>query len=70
MCPLPIIRTDPELDEDCCPRPGGLASLHKIHRTLPSVIPDTSGEDVLQDELNYPIYDVNGDSILDNFKDF
>jgi hypothetical protein len=55
MTRFPIIR-DSSLSGDCgCG--GGIKELHKVPRTLPTRIPDTTEEDILLDENNEPILD-------------
>ncbi len=68
MHQLPIIRETSDFSGDCeCP--GGLKSLNKIHRTLPSKVRDNSAEEVLQDEAGFPILDdQTGSFIFDDLK--
>lgn len=70
--PLPIIRDEPgDFSLDCCPKPGGLKELHKIHRTLPTRIRSTAAEDFLQDEAGFPILDEQtNQGIFDDLKNF
>ncbi len=65
----PIIRdTEGDFSGDCvCP--GGLKSLHRIHRTVPIFVRNTSAENVLQDEDGFPILDEQtGSTIYDDLK--
>lgn len=55
---IPIIRDiDREFSGPCCPRPGGLKVLHKIHRRLPAQILQNNDPQVLQDESGAPFND-------------
>lgn len=70
MTKFPIIRdTSQELSGPCCPRPGGLKELHRIHRDLPPWILQNNDEEVLQDEFGAPILDEQtGGFIYDDLK--
>lgn len=69
---FPLIR-DPNRDysRKCCIPNAGMKELHNFCRTLPTRIPDTSEEDVLQDEFAAAILDEqSGGFIYDNLKNF
>lgn len=70
MSKFPLIRdTNKELSGPCCPPPGGLKELHRIHRDLPPWILQNNDEEVLQDTAGAPILDnQTGGFIYDNLK--
>lgn len=64
-CDLPIYRE--KNPNPCCPRPAGIRL--DPCRTLVRPIPDTSGEDVLQDETGFAVLDeATSQFIFDNMK--
>jgi hypothetical protein len=69
---VPIIRDEPkDFSGDCCPKPGGLKEIHRIHRTLPTRVRSTATEDFLQDEAGFPILDEQtNQGIFDDLKNF